>query len=205
VVRIGFHFGPALEQAGDMFGDAVNVAARLVEMAQAGQIITDERTLAAVGKPVPVRARKLHRVALRGSATEERLVVAIWQDSTDVTSLVSRSVLTASSGKRLVLRYGGQEFVVGPDRPRVSLGRDVGNDVLVSSTRASRIHAIIEWRGSKFILADRSTNGTFVATEGAGETVLRREEMALLGRGFVSFGDPVVPGAQGLLGFVCDV
>ena len=87
----------------------------------------------------------------------------------------------------------------------MTFGRDLGNDVVVSNHRASRVHAIIEWRRDKFILADQSTNGTFVATEGAGETVLRREEMTLLGRGLVSFGGPVVPGAQGLLEFVCHV
>ncbi len=204
-VRIGFHFGPTLEQAGDIFGDAVNIAARLAEIAKAGQILTSEDTVSAVGKPLSVRTRKLDRLVLRGMTTEMILVEAIWQESDDITALMSRTMRKSSPGKPLVLRYGEQKIAVGPERPRVTFGRDEGNDVVVSNDRASRVHAIIEWRRDKFILADQSTNGTFVATEGAGETVLRREEMTLLGRGLVSFGGPVVPGAQGLLEFVCDV
>ena len=45
-VRIGFHFGQALQQDDDVFGDSVNIAARLVELAKAGQIITSGRTMA---------------------------------------------------------------------------------------------------------------------------------------------------------------
>ena len=39
-VRIGMHFGPALLEGGDVFGDAVNVAARMAAQAKGGQIIT---------------------------------------------------------------------------------------------------------------------------------------------------------------------
>src|SRR3954466_6441724 len=38
--RIGFHFGDAIEQDGDVFGDSVNTAARIVALAKAGQILT---------------------------------------------------------------------------------------------------------------------------------------------------------------------
>jgi class 3 adenylate cyclase len=44
--RIGFHFGDAIERDGDVFGDSVNTAARLVALAKAGQILTSSSTMA---------------------------------------------------------------------------------------------------------------------------------------------------------------
>jgi adenylate cyclase len=39
-IRIGLHYGAAVEKDGDVFGDSVNVASRLTEVANPGQIIT---------------------------------------------------------------------------------------------------------------------------------------------------------------------
>ena len=43
-VRVGFHYGLLVERDGDVFGDTVNLAARLAEMASRGQIITSLET-----------------------------------------------------------------------------------------------------------------------------------------------------------------
>ncbi len=50
-IRVGFHFGPAIEEATDVFGDTVNMAARMAGLAKAGQIITTAET---VGEQVEV-------------------------------------------------------------------------------------------------------------------------------------------------------
>ena len=44
-IRIGFNFGPVVERDGDVFGDAVNLAARLPPVATKGQIITARDTV----------------------------------------------------------------------------------------------------------------------------------------------------------------
>src|SRR5438045_2626609 len=44
-IRIGFNFGPVVERDGDVFGDAVNLAARLAAVAAKGQIITAKETV----------------------------------------------------------------------------------------------------------------------------------------------------------------
>jgi predicted component of type VI protein secretion system len=50
------------------------------------------------------------------------------------------------------------------------------------------MHARIERRRDKFVLADQSSNGTYVAIDGEPEVQLRREEIILRGRGNISFG-----------------
>ena len=42
LIRVGVEFGPAMPREGDLFGDAVNVAARMAAIAKDGQIITTE-------------------------------------------------------------------------------------------------------------------------------------------------------------------
>ena len=39
-VKIGFTYGPVIQENGDVFGDTVNLAARMVAMANPGQILT---------------------------------------------------------------------------------------------------------------------------------------------------------------------
>ena len=203
-VRIGFHFGQTLLQDADVFGDSVNIAARLAALAKPGQIITSGRTMAVVDRVHAAHARKLRTFKLRGMEHEETLFEALWQDNENVTVLMSGVLPQSPGSARLVLRYGEQVIGVGPARESVTLGRDPTGDVVVSNRRASRSHARIERRGDKYILIDQSSNGTYVTDENGRETVLRLEEMALRGRGFVSFGEPVIADALGLLEFICE-
>ena len=203
-VRIGFHYGQALQQDGDVFGDSVNIAARLVQLAKPGQILTSGRTMAEVDRVHAAHARKLNTFKLRGMEHEETLYEGLWQDNDNITAFIS-GVLPQSAGSgRLILRYGDVATGVGADCHDLTLGRDAGCDVVVTSRRASRMHARIERRRDKFILIDQSSNGTFITDQNGHETVLRLEEMALRGRGFVSFGEPVVAGSAELLEFVCE-
>ena len=70
----------------------------------------------------------------------------------------------------------------------ISLGREPSSDVPVIDREASRHHATIEVRGDKFVLLDHSSNGTFIASDGAVEIWLRREEMILPARGRIALG-----------------
>src|SRR4030067_2380229 len=44
-IRVGMHFGPAILEGGDVYGDAVNVAARMAAQDKGGQIITTQSTV----------------------------------------------------------------------------------------------------------------------------------------------------------------
>jgi adenylate cyclase len=53
---------------------------------------------------------------------------------------------------------------------------------------ASRAHCEIELRADKFVISDRSANGTYISEDGQNEVVLRREEMVLRGHGYIVLG-----------------
>ena len=90
----------------------------------------------------------------------------------------------------LKLRYGGETFTVEPSES-VNIGRDKGNDVVVPSQHASRLHARVFGRDGNFVIADQSSNGTFVMVDGSTREIRLRREEALLGeRGTIGLGSP---------------
>jgi hypothetical protein len=112
----------------------------------------------------------------------------MWRGDDDLTETLLRDGDVASQWN-LRLAYGGSMFMVEP-AGSVRLGRDKGNDVVIASTRASRVHARIFGRQGNFVIADQSSNGTFVLIDGSSrEMVLRREEAVLGERGWIGLGE----------------
>ena len=70
-IHIGCHFGPVLENAGDFYGDTVNLAARVAGLAKVGQIITTEDTVSKLS-PGTRRARAQAEPACRSRASRRR-------------------------------------------------------------------------------------------------------------------------------------
>ena len=56
-VRVGVHTGTAVQRSGDWFGSAVNVAARVADQAEAGEVMLTDAVLAATGEDLEVRSR----------------------------------------------------------------------------------------------------------------------------------------------------
>ena len=88
----------------------------------------------------------------------------------------------------LRLYLDATSLVLNSTRPSARIGRDPAADLVVGDTQSSRRHAEIELRGDKFVLIDRSSNGTFVQIEGEREFLLSREEVVLRGRGQFALG-----------------
>jgi class 3 adenylate cyclase len=187
-IRAGFHFGPALHENDDVFGDTVNVAARMAGLAKGGQIITTGETVAALPELLRQACREIDALAVKGKAENVEVCEVIWQDGAELTMMSTRMAPAALPDARLRLTYGGQEVVLDAARPAVTLGRDAACDIVVRDPRASRSHAKIERRRDKFVLTDISSNGTFVTFVGEPEVVLKREEIILRGSGRIVFG-----------------
>lgn len=187
-IRIGFHFGAAVEREDDVFGDSVNVASRLTEVANGQQIITSAQTVQAMSEEMRSCARRLWPLAVKGKAEPVDVLEILWDGGGDATVTLSARFEPARIPVRLRLRYHDREVSVGPERPRVSMGRDESNELVIDAPNASRVHARVEWRLDKFVLVDLSTNGTYVLTGEGQEASLRREEFILNGDGTISLG-----------------
>ena len=186
-VRIGFHYGPVVEREGDVFGDAVNLAARLAGLAAKGQIMTSRETVDRMTPTQKAFSRRLYSIEVKGKAQEVDLYELLWQQSGEETALATRSEVRKAHAQ-LRLRYLGQDIVLDVTRSSITLGRDKLADVTIVDRMGSRLHGKIEYRLGKFVLGDHSANGTFVTFENEPEIVLRREEVVLRNKGSIAFG-----------------
>jgi adenylate cyclase len=73
-VRIGVHWGRQLQRRGDIHGHDVNVAARIVDIAGAGEVVASEATLTAMSRALPeVAFEELGPVVMKGVPEPIRL------------------------------------------------------------------------------------------------------------------------------------
>ena len=191
-VRIGFHSGRVLiREDGDVFGDDVNVAARVAVIAKGNQIITTKDTVDSLTSAFQSSCREFDRISLKGKSEETIIYEVLWE-SDDVTVTRMSTMIHCSNTipavKQLHLKYQDKELKLKMESSVISLGRGVQCDFIINSTHASRLHAKIEFRRGKFVIIDQSTNGTFIKTGDGKEVYLRREALPLLGNGIISLG-----------------
>jgi len=187
-IRIGFHCGPVIQNDNDLFGDTVNLAARLVEQAARSQIIMARETADRLGPIFRSFKRPLYAIHVKGKSEEVELCELIWRHADDVTMSVSSRAPAKTEPLVLRLKYRGQEVVRRRDNDAITMGRDPACSLVVANSMASRKHCTIERRQDKFVLADQSTNGTYVTSDSGAEILLRREEYRLVRHGWISFG-----------------
>jgi adenylate cyclase len=200
-IRVGFHVGPAIEVDGDVFGDSVNVAARMAALAKGEQVILSGQTADALTPLLRSRVREIDSLTVKGKHKDIGIFELIWQASEDdLTALLTRP---ARPPARIRLRHGSREIELGEVHSTLALGRDPQNDVVIADRMASRMHARIERHRDKFVLVDQSSNGTYVTVDGEPEIELRREEMILRGRGHLSFGHAYQDDSGEVLAFSC--
>ena len=200
-IRVGFHLGPAIETDGDVFGDSVNVAARMAALAKREQIILSSHTADALAPWLRARVREIDTLSVKGKSKDIGIFELIWQESDeDLTAVASRwKPLPA----RIVLRHGTKELVLDDSATTITIGRDADSDIVIADRKASRLHARVERRRDKFVIIDQSSNGTYVTVDGEPEIMLRREELMLRGRGHVTFGHAYAVDPAEFLAFSC--
>ena len=203
-IRVGFHFGPTLVEDNDVFGDTVNIAARLAGLAKAGQIITTADSVLRLPPEQQAATRDIDALSVKGKSDEVRVFEVIWQENVDLTMRSASIAPAVTNVVLLKLRHGNEELVLGPSRPAVTLGRDADSGIVIRDPRASRSHGRIAFRRDKFVLTDQSTNGTYVTFQGEPEFLLKREETILRSRGRIVFGHAFAADATETVEFVVE-
>jgi hypothetical protein len=172
-----------------VFGDAVNVAARMSAIARAGQIITTRETMQALPESLAAKTRLFDTTQVKGKQDSLVIYEVVWEEEANATVFIAS---TGPSQKTeapatLTLRYQEQSWTIKLG-DSASIGRAENCDIVVASPLASRMHARIESRRGKFVFIDQSTNGSYVRTEDGNPVYLRREELPLWGTGIISLG-----------------
>ncbi len=194
-IYAGIQYGPVILDSGDVFGDAVNVAARMVAFAKQRQIITTEETVNQLSENLQNAAHWIDKTNIKGKSGEIKIYEIIWeeQELTVMFDASTTSFNALATDSSMELSLGNSTINVNQEKPAATLGRQVHNDIVVNDGPVSRSHARIEYRRGKFVLIDQSSNGTFVVIQGKKEVDLLRDETTLLGEGIIGLGRRVEP------------
>lgn len=190
-LKVAVAQGEVVEMAGDCFGDAVNVAARLIDHAGDNETLATAAVLEQLDAPLRSRFRDLDLMQLRGRAepVHVHLLEARRFGDTATTAYGELAVLPEPEGIRLTWLDLTRVFS-GPQLA-VVLGRSPQATYCIDDSRVSRSHARIDWHGGTFQLTDLSYNGTYVRFGESGETLaLRRGTCTLHGSGTIGLGTP---------------
>lgn len=182
-------WGEIVEVNNDCFGDAVNVAARILDLA------SDDETLitGALHKQLPSdlqqRFRSIDRLHLRGR--KEPVEVLRMENrrfgDTVTTMHIELSGADMPDGIRLISAEADQVFTTA-DMP-IEMGRSPQVSFCINDSRVSRSHARIESHSGHFYLNDQSFNGTHVQFDSDEQILtLRRGTCTLHGCGTIFLG-----------------
>jgi adenylate cyclase len=191
-MQMGIESGEVVEIDGDCYGDAVNSAARLADLAGADQILTTQRVRDALQVAQQAQLRSLGRMYLRGKNEETEVFRVQWMPEREIEATMM-GVSLANHQQRteahLEISVAGQVRRIAPRGEPVTLGRSSTADLPVNDSRVSRLHATVEWRGGQFVLSDASSFGTWVYFGNQPDpVVLRRTECYLVGQGQIALG-----------------
>lgn len=203
-IHVGFHYGSVLHEKGDVFGDAVNVAARVAEMTRAREIVTTQATVDLLPPDLRARVRPICRTGLRGKQDEVEVFRVMWELDDTMSTRVGLSLERRPQGgqAQLQLRYHEQACKLDEQKRSVVLGRGQDCEIVIRNNLASRQHARIEYRFGKFVLVDHSANGSYLRFKDGQVVRLAHEEAVLHGSGAISLGQPFGEAAGEVLEFL---
>ncbi len=198
-LQIGVASGDIVEVDGDCYGDAVNLASRLSDLAGPGQIWATESVIDELHGG-EVRHRNLGPINIRGKSEMPTVHRIDWQD--EVSEFLTMPATLASPGRTADSSFGQIELawldvrlMFSAAELPIHLGRVDEAQFVVNDPRVSRLHARIESRQGSCVLVDVSTYGTWVRFHGtagaSGEIALRRDECVLHGSGEIGLGAPL--------------
>lgn len=190
-LQVALAHGEIVEMAGDCFGDAVNVAARLLGHAGDNETLATGTVLLGLNQIQRNRFRSLDRMQLRGRAEPVHVhLLEARRDKGDLAPSTLYGDLPPAydpEGIRLVW-LDSQRVFAGQAMP-VVLGRSPQATYCIDDSRVSRSHARIDWHGGTFQLTDLSYNGTYVRFDNDVAVVaLRRGTCTLHGAGVIGLG-----------------
>lgn len=192
-LRVGFHHGEVIPDAGDVYGNAVNIAARVASFANASEIYTTQVTVDELSPNNRNRTKYLDEVDFKGIDTPLGVSRIHWapggsadEDTQIVTAVSPRQKYKVDIA--IALLFGAEQYRVDPDNPVLNLGRSLTNDIVVNHDSTSRNHARIELVRGKYMISDSSTNGTYIVRSGQSTLFVRRESIVLGRLGAIGLG-----------------
>ncbi|MDP9044560.1 MAG: adenylate/guanylate cyclase domain-containing protein [Pseudomonadota bacterium] len=192
-LQVALAHGGVVEVAGDVYGDAVNVAARLIDHAGDNETLVTATVMEGLTDVPKTRFRSLDKMQLRGRAEPVRvyLLEGIRRFGDTASTAFGEFAQATPEPEGIRLIWLDQSRIYAGTSLPVILGRSPQATYIIDDTRVSRSHARIVWHGGTFQLTDLSYNGTYVRFDHDPEVIgLRRGSCTLHGSGTIGLGAP---------------
>ncbi len=208
-IRVGMAWGNVIEKEADLFGQAVNDAAAVAQIAHGKQIITTQQHKDELTNENAAKLSAFDEVKLKGGKASTTLFRIEWESQYPAQGH-DRTVIKANVSavqNKLVVSYikhdgANGSIVLTESNTPLHIGRDEANcQLALSANLASRDHCHIDYQYGGFVLVDHSTNGTYVTNAEGQEVYLRRKELPLLGSGCIGLGEKANAGKQFAISF----
>ena len=191
-VHAGIHCGPVVFKDNSIFGETVNLTARLAAVANPGEVCLSEgvasnlepdlrRLLTPIG---PLRLKGVSdpvKVFSLVSPAGDLSTVRYTSPHTDEAAAHGRAAETLT-----VILYDGERSWRCREGGELKIGRSPDCDVVLPQPWVSRLHAVLSLKGGKLMLTDRSSSGTYIQLESGREIQLSRESIMLSDSGSIS-------------------
>ena len=187
-LQVAMARGEVVEMSGDCFGDAVNVAARLLDHAGDNETLVTAPVLDGLSRAQKSMFRSLDQLTLRGRVEPVQIFGLGGKRSGDSAATQFGDVLATAEPDGIRLVWLDLNRVYASQQMPVVLGRSPQAAYCVDDSRVSRSHARIDWHGGSFQLSDLSYNGTYVRFADGEIVSLRRGSCTLHGRGAIGLG-----------------
>jgi adenylate cyclase len=192
-IHAGVHFGSVIHAQDDIFGDAVNLTARLAATAKPGEVLVSQACVDQLSESDTRTLQILDSITFKGKSSATRVYSLLEADVDPRTEMAfgPEAGHTRSRQRRgvaevtVTLRYGGLTLQC-KERTSLSIGRATDCDVVIAQLWVSREHATIAVRRGTVQLDDRSSSGTYVSMHDGSELFMRRESAFLTGSGTIS-------------------
>lgn len=188
-LKAALALGEMVEVEDDWFGDAVNVAARLLDLASDSETLATESLVNRLDSDQRERFRSLDKLHLRGRKEPVQVYRMEARRFGDTVSTQFQEARHSDLPDGLRLTWMDDTRVFAVDTPPIVLGRSPQAMYCIDDSRVSRSHARIEYHGGHFQLTDLSYNGTFVRFAHEEQVLtLKRSTCTLHGTGTISLG-----------------
>ena len=192
-IHAGLHFGPLVQARDDIFGDTVNMTARLAALANPGEALISRSVVGRLPQNDTVALRLLDHITFKGSHAPTEVFSLQVDDAGERTKAAfgHGSGHTRTKHQRIVpnvtltLRHG-DHAITCHENQSLTFGRASDCDILIPRPWISRQHATIAIRRGKVQIDDRSSSGTYVVMRDGYEFFMRRESVLLTGSGIIS-------------------
>ncbi|MEQ3708368.1 MAG: adenylate/guanylate cyclase domain-containing protein [Tateyamaria sp.] len=194
-LHAGLHWGLVVHRGTELFGDAINIAARLSSQAKENEVLMSRELVNYTKSVDRDTLRSIGEHTLKGinMPTEIFALMAGGDEDGGVTSFAAQPTMFQAQRKETVAKTAvrlswmnwSQDIHEGQ---QITVGRSSACGLVVPEAWVSRVHAAISVRGGIVEFKDSSSAGTTLTIGTAPEFYICRQTVALTGSGSIALG-----------------